>query len=341
LFRDLFDVHHFHCPAHWVLMTQLGYSLAWIAHGLTKQSEPRCMPGGIEKATQVPARTYFTLMCLDALSMAFAYTALGTISAAVVQMMRGIKLVIITFISKFVFKKRPAPQQVAGVGLAVLGLLVLMLGTLKADARASTALNHGGGGSKGLAFLLCFVGEVFNACFYIYQEHVTKKYDMPAYHTVGVMGLYGTISVLIVVVLLNLARVEDSFHAIDLVSHSMPLALSVVGYIILLGVYEISGTVVSKQGSAILRALIDVSRGALIWVVELEFRWVRFELLHAVGFTMIVLSTLVHTGVIHLPLLDPGPEAACLLEEAPEAKTILAADRKDPKAVSSRGKLAT
>mmetsp|Transcript_4699 Transcript_4699/g.12888 ORF Transcript_4699/g.12888 Transcript_4699/m.12888 type:complete len:244 (+) Transcript_4699:2-733(+) len=239
---------------------------------------------------------------------------MGSISAAIVQMMRSTKLIIAFFITTVVMQKKQLPRERAGVLLVLLGVVVVVYGSV-IPANTSSAGLDGSGSSKWFALLLCFVAELFNVAFYLYQDHTSKKYDLPAFHTVGVMGMYGVIVFSVVLVNLNMANIENSFHAFDRFTHSWPVALSSIGYIILLCVYEICGVVVSKQGSAILRALIDVSRGALIWAVELYCGWVQFEALHGIGFAIIICGTLVNTGIIHLAVLDPGPEGKSLVED--------------------------
>jgi drug/metabolite transporter (DMT)-like permease len=314
--RDVFEVKDFHYPVHWVWMSQLGYSLAWIAHHFTKHTDPGNVPSmsGLQKEAGAPQSMYVIAMLLDAMCMVCAYEALGSISAAIVQMMRSAKLVIAFFVTTVVMQKKQLPRQRAGVLIVLLGIFMVVLGILKpGNMPIHSAPRETGGENKWLALLLCFVSELFNAAFYLYQEHTTKKYDLTAFHTVGVMGMYGVVIFSIVLAVLNMVHVENSLGAFDRVTHSWPVAISAIGYILLLSIYEICGVVVSKQGSAILRALIDVTRGALIWAVELHCQWVQFEVLHAIGFAIITCGTLVNTGIIHLNFLDPGPEAKALL----------------------------
>lgn len=321
--RDLWEVTDFHFPVHWVWMSQFGYSLAWIAHYLTKHTDPGCVPStsGLQKGKGVHQKTYIIAMLLDAMSMVCAHEAMGTISAAIVQMMRSTKLIIAFFITTVVMQKKQLPRERAGVLLVLLGVFVVVFGSVKPNKAPidSSSVGEAVGGGKAFALLLCFVAELFNVAFYLYQDHTSKKYDLPAFHTVGMMGMYGVAIFSVVLLHLNVVHVEDSFRAFDRVAKSWPVALSSAGYILLLCVYEICGVVVSKQGSAILRALIDVTRGALIWAVELYFGWVEFEMLHGIGFAVIICGTLVNTGIIHFDFLSPEPEMKCLVEDRQKA----------------------
>jgi len=315
--RDLWEVTDFHFPVHWVLISEFGYCLAWIVHRLTKHLDPGCVPStsGLQRGNGVNQSTYFIAMLLDAMSMVCAHEAMGSISAAIVQMMRSAKLIIAFFITTVVMQKKQLPRELAGVLIVLLGVSVVVFGSvMPVTMPVDSAVGGANGGGKAFALLLCFVAELFNVAFYLYQDHTAKKYDLPACHTVGMMGMYGVLVFSVVLVNLNAVHVEDSFQAFDRLTHSWPVALSSIGYILLLCVYEICGVVVSKQGSAILRALIDVSRGAFIWAVELYFGWVQFQVLHGIGFAIIICGTLVNTGVFHFGFLDPGPEMQGLIE---------------------------
>lgn len=320
--RDLWEVTGFRYPVHWVWMSQLGYSLAWIAHRFTQHTDPGCVPSksGLQKGQGVPPKVYIIAMLLDAMSMVCANEAMGSISASIVQMMRSTKLIIAFFITTVVMQKKQLPQERAGVLIVLLGVFVVVFGSVRPNnVPIHSAVGEASAGGKWLALLLCFVSELFNVAFYLYQDHTAKKYDLPAFHTVGMMGVYGVVMFSVVLVHLNAMHVENSFQAFSQVIQYWPVALSSIGYILLLCVYEICGVVVSKQGSAILRALIDVSRGALIWAVELYFRWVEFEVLHGIGFAIIICGTLVNTGIIHFHFFDPGPEGQFLVEDREKA----------------------
>jgi len=316
--RDLWEVTDFHFPVHWVLMSQFGYSLAWIVHRLTTHMDPGCVPStaGLQKGNGVNQKVYIIAMLLDAMSMVCAHEAMGSISASVVQMMRSTKLIIAFFITTIVMKKKQLPRERAGVLIVLLGVSVVVFGSVRPNTMpVDSAVGEAKGGGTAFALLLCFVSELFNVAFYLYQDHTSKKYDLPAFHTVGMMGMYGVVIFSVVIVHLNVVHVEDSFHAFDRLTQSWPVALSSIGYVLLLCVYEVCGVVVSKQGSAILRALIDVSRGALIWGVELYLGWVQFQMLHGIGFAIIICGTLVNTDVFHLDILDSGPEKQPLIED--------------------------
>lgn len=246
--RDVFEVKDFHYPVHWVWMSQLGYSLAWIAHLFTKRTDLGCVScvSGLQMEAGAHQSMYVIAMLLDAMCMVCAYEALGSISAAIVQMMRSTKLVIAFFVTTVVMQKKQLPRQRAGVLIVLLGISMVVLGSLKHGSMpVHSAMRETGGENKSLALLLCFVSELFNAAFYLYQEHTTKKYDLPAFHTVGAMGMYGVVFFSIVLAVLNIAHVENSVDAFDRVTRSWPVATSAIGYVLLLSVYEICGVVVS------------------------------------------------------------------------------------------------
>merc|ERR1719271_1008835 len=67
-----------------------------------------------------------------------------------------------------------------------------------------------------------------------------------------------------------------------------------------------SGVTVTQRASAVARSTIDVSRTALIWVVELALLWNTFSWMQLVGFVVLIIGTLIYNEALKLPFLDAG-----------------------------------
>eukprot|EP00747_Dinoflagellata_sp_TGD_P167673 gnl/TRDRNA2_/TRDRNA2_192471_c0_seq1.p1 gnl/TRDRNA2_/TRDRNA2_192471_c0~~gnl/TRDRNA2_/TRDRNA2_192471_c0_seq1.p1 ORF type:complete len:401 (-),score=33.99 gnl/TRDRNA2_/TRDRNA2_192471_c0_seq1:170-1273(-) len=298
--RDYMDVQHFHFPIHWVWMGLLGYSLLLPIHTFcVKPQDPGRLPFMHADAHVMPLRCVLVCLLFDSVGMCLGYCAMGTLSAAVVQMMRSTKLIITFVISIKILGRKQLPRHYVGVFFTLCGLLLVIVGSF------GHSKHHGklGGSGHGVvgALLLCFCAEMTNTGLYLYQEFVTKKFDAQPLELVGKMGVMGVLFWSGVLCVLNATNIESTRDAMDKMSESGGLQVTAICYTLCAAVFDLSGVWVSKEGSAVGRAMIDVTRSALIWGVELTCRWVQFKILHGLGFLIIVCGTLVYNGVIEIP----------------------------------------
>eukprot|EP00747_Dinoflagellata_sp_TGD_P114313 gnl/TRDRNA2_/TRDRNA2_171904_c1_seq1.p1 gnl/TRDRNA2_/TRDRNA2_171904_c1~~gnl/TRDRNA2_/TRDRNA2_171904_c1_seq1.p1 ORF type:complete len:352 (-),score=49.88 gnl/TRDRNA2_/TRDRNA2_171904_c1_seq1:107-1162(-) len=307
--RDYMDVNHFDFPIHWVFMTAVGYAMFLPIHWWASTGQQQLLPASNNASAapstfKVPAISMF----LDGAAMSCAYLAMGVLSAAVVQMMRGVKLLITFCMSQYVMGEThtTTKRHYVAVAGSLAGLALVIAGSFLQDTS-----DHSSFGSMKhstvdivVALVLCVVSELFNSALFVYQEFASKTYNTPPLQLVGMMGAFGVLGLSIVLCLLNYWHVESSPQAWGMLVGFEYLALSVIFYMIFVSINMFTGIQVSILGSSVLRAILDMLRSALIWVVELSMGWIEFKILHLFGFTLIVASTALYNGLVTIPWLD-------------------------------------
>lgn len=80
------------------------------------------------------------------------------------------------------------------------------------------------------------------------------------------------------------------------------------------------GMLLTKQGSALLRCLINTSRMVVVWLLSLAFEWEQFRLLQLAGYLLLTF------GIYQFSRKDPAEEQATVHE----ASTLGTKDDIDP-----------
>lgn len=139
---------------------------------------------------------------------------------------------------------------------------------------------------------------------FVVEERILERYSVPPLLAVGYEGLFGTISVLILLPLLPLIKLPDSSPAaawFDLVRgwHQLVDTPSVLhsGIVIAISIalFNFFGLSVTRHVSATARSLTDTCRTLAIWIVSLLLGWEMLmwpiSLLQVVGFGLLVYGT--------------------------------------------------
>lgn len=139
---------------------------------------------------------------------------------------------------------------------------------------------------------------------FVLEERILGRYSVPPLLAVGYEGLFGTISVLILMPLLPLINLPESSPAaawFDLVRgwHQLVDTPSVLhsGIVIAISIalFNFFGLSVTRHVSATARSLTDTCRTLAIWIISLWLGWEMLvwpiSLLQVVGFGLLVYGT--------------------------------------------------
>jgi hypothetical protein len=95
--------------------------------------------------------------------------------------------------------------------------------------------------------------------------------------------------------------------------HSPPLLAFCLVYLVSISLYNACGLAVTRRLSAVHRTLIDALRTIAVWAAELAMfsggggvigePWGTYSPLQLGGFSLLIIGTLIHNGVIKLPCL--------------------------------------
>ena len=159
---------------------------------------------------------------------------------------------------------------------------------------------------------------------FVVEEKILGRYSVPPLLAVGYEGLFGTISILLLMPLLPLIKPPPSSPAapwFDLIRgwHQLVDTPSVLfsGVVIAcsIALFNYFGLSVTKYVSATARSLTDTCRTLAIWIVSLLLGWEMLmwpiSLLQVVGFGLLVYGTVrgsarsVHVNRLTFFFLDP------------------------------------
>jgi len=174
----------------------------------------------------------------------------------------------------------------------------------------------------GVFFIL--FAQIFTATQFVVEEKILGRYSVPPLLAVGYEGLFGTISVLILMPLLPLIKLPADSPAeawFDLVRgwHQLIGTPSVLysGIIVAcsIALFNYFGLSVTKYVSATARSLTDTCRTLAIWIVSLLLGWEilmwPISLLQVVGFGLLVYGTFLFNNLVQPPpFLRPSYIAA-------------------------------
>ncbi|KAF8270274.1 hypothetical protein EI94DRAFT_1723208 [Lactarius quietus] len=194
----------------------------------------------------------------------------------------------------------------------------------------------------GVFFIL--FAQIFTASQFVIEEKILGQYSIPPLLAVGYEGLFGTISVLLLLPLLPLIKLPPSSPAaawFDLVRgwHQLVDTPSVLysGIVIAcsIALFNFFGLSVTKYVSATARSLTDTCRTLAIWIVSLTLGWEilmwPISLLQVAGFGLLVYGTFLFNNLVQPPrFLRPsevGISAADIIEN--EDAALLSADALD------------
>merc|ERR1719188_1795148 len=121
---------------------------------------------------------------------------------------------------------------------------------------------------------------------------------------VGLEGLFGCFIGVVLLTFLQRTGIEKSTEAMYMLQSSGWLQFGCVASMFSIAFFNWSGVTVTQQASAVARSTIDVSRTSIIWVVELLLRWNTFSALQLVGFSILVVGTLIYNAILRVPALD-------------------------------------
>jgi drug/metabolite transporter (DMT)-like permease len=185
----------------------------------------------------------------------------------------------------------------------------------------------------GVFFIL--FAQIFTASQFVIEERILGQYSVPPLLAVGYEGLFGTISILILMPLLPLIRLSPSSPAaqwFDLVRgwHQLIDTPSVLysGIVIAcsIALFNAFGLSVTKYVSATARSLTDTCRTLAIWIVSLLLGWEMLmwpiSLLQVVGFGLLVYGTFLFNNLVAPPKFLRRTTAPVLIDsEDPEGES--------------------
>eukprot|EP00403_Amphidinium_massartii_P012237 CAMPEP_0178431692 /NCGR_PEP_ID=MMETSP0689_2-20121128/31989_1 /TAXON_ID=160604 /ORGANISM="Amphidinium massartii, Strain CS-259" /LENGTH=346 /DNA_ID=CAMNT_0020053633 /DNA_START=92 /DNA_END=1132 /DNA_ORIENTATION=+ len=281
------EFHDFNRPVMWSLLMKAGMSLCLLFH---------------LKMPEAPLRVFVLSCGLGLLTDILVNCAYCAIAGSAIQMLRGGKILFTASLSYFFLGRRLQPYQLFGASMVCVGIsLVGVSAHLTPAQRRYVANIEDQEQANWIAMGCCFLGEVSQAVLWVYQESVLKTYDIHPLQLVGIEGTIGLMLGTVVVVIAHHLAFENMHESMYQLAHSIPLLVSVVALLVSMAIFNYAGVGVTKQGSAVARSVIDVSRSVVIWVAELFLHWHQFSWFQLGGFSVLVLGALAYNNILPVP----------------------------------------
>ncbi|OZJ03471.1 hypothetical protein BZG36_02747 [Bifiguratus adelaidae] len=241
-------------------------------------------------------------------------------TASVYQMLRG-AVVIFTGLFSWIFLGRRITKQdwlslvlVVG-GVAIVGMSSIIFPTqttkssLDEDPDSPILPPPELDWTSVIGVLLVLGAQLFTASQFVIEEKLMVRFGVRPIKAVALEGIFGLLSVLIGMPILHFTLgqkypggyfdVPAGFHQI--VDHPV-IWLTVLGSCFSIAFFNFFGLSVTTQLKATARSIIDTCRTLFIWMVSIALGWEHFSSIQVIGFTILVLGTLIFNGVI-------GPKA--------------------------------
>lgn len=246
-------------------------------------------------------------VCCDWTATTLVNAAYMVLPASTIQMCRGCIVMFTCAFSVGFLGRTQERYHYAGVLLVALGITIVSIEALLYATDASMPMS-----TTLFGIGLCVAGQIFQAGMLVIEEKFLSNYTVPPLQMVGFEGMFGCLIGIVLMAGLTRTGYESAPQAMWMVEHNPVIMAGAVASMFSIAFFNWSGVTVTSQSSATARATIDVSRTALIWVVELALAWNTFSLLQFCGFVVLVTGTLIYNHILVIKVLEPAAEKQAL-----------------------------
>lgn len=284
-----------------------------------------------------PLKSYFIVAipaALDLFGTTCTYVGLFYNSPSVWQMFRGAMVIFATVFSVLGLKRPFSQLKAFGIFIVTVALTIVGTSNMLSDSSDQEADFHLRLFGMGMILLGMFLqgGQV------VVEELLMKDLQAPPMLVVGMEGVWGCV-IMLVLVFPIVGRIPGSDYggvqeslANDayMVEHSPELQRVIGIYLVSVLTFNIAGMMVTYQLSAVHRTLLEASRTAVIWAIDLYFfyyvpsmhsfgeAWNKWSYVQLIGFVLLVLGQatygeLIKWGGYFKPSRGPQAHASPLM----------------------------
>lgn len=263
---------------------------------------------------------------LDLVATGLCFIGLLTVPASVSQLMRASMIIFSAILSVTFLKRKLLGYHWFGVFLCTLAIaLVGYANVMAADAEAAADVaNAAHRPSQSMVFFgmaLIVLGQIVQASQVVFEEKLLRGYSIEPFHIVGMEGCVGTIAMMLIVFpILYLLPGTDAGNTAEnildtyaMLKNSQPLQYLVLLYVFSVFTYNMSGMLVTYALSAVHRTMLEASRTAVIWIIDLVIHywiaptssygeiWTVWSWLQLAGFGVLILGQSVYSEIVKVP----------------------------------------
>jgi len=260
---------------------------------------------------------------LDLVATGLCFIGLLTVPASVSQLMRASMIIFSAILSVTFLKRKLLGYHWFGVFLCTLAIaLVGYANMMAADTSSGPVDPHRPSQSMVLfGMALIVLGQIVQASQVVFEEKLLRGYSIEPFHIVGMEGCVGSIAMILVVFpILYLVPGNDAGNTAEnlldtyaMLQNSKSLQYLVLLYVFSVFTYNMSGMLVTYALSAVHRTMLEASRTAVIWIIDLVIHywiapsssygevWTVWSWLQLVGFGVLILGQSVYSEIVKIP----------------------------------------
>lgn len=224
-----------------------------------------------------PLKSYFAVFApaaLDLFGTTCTYVGLFYNSPSIWQMFRGAMVIFATFFSVTVLKRKLNKVRWFGVFIVVVALTIVGIANLTAVQPVGDAVPlH----LRLFGMGMILLGMLLQGGQIVVEEFLMKDLNAPPLLVVGMEGVWGCVIMwtLVFPIVSNLpgsdvGGVQENIkNDLVMVENSKPLQQVILVYLFSVFTFNIAGMMVTYQLSAVHRTMLEASRTAVIWVIDL------------------------------------------------------------------------
>mmetsp|Transcript_78969 Transcript_78969/g.139766 ORF Transcript_78969/g.139766 Transcript_78969/m.139766 type:complete len:513 (-) Transcript_78969:137-1675(-) len=272
----------FNQPSLYNLVTMVGLSFCGPLYFIMGYVQRWTDPDAEEKVQRphVPMSVYVITMTLHWSALFIVNVAYQHLLGSTIQMMRGSKLLFTCILSFIFLDRKMKVNQVLGVATAFVGVVLA--------AHQKTNIGKSESAVKWICIVCC--SEFIRSILFVYQEKVMKQYEIPPLKLTGMIGMLGTPFSIMGAVLANHFGIEDFSEGVYQVQQSAALVRVLMCFVLSALTFELFSITLTKRADAVLRALTELLRIPLVWLVEIVLNWDTFAVWQASGLVMLFLA---------------------------------------------------
>lgn len=270
-----------------------------------------------EKPAGTPWKAYFYVAvpaALDLLGTTATYVGLFYIAPSIWQMFRGAMIIWATFFSVVVLGRKMSKVRWLGVAMCVGAICIVGIANVESK---QPEIAHVTPEQKVFGMLMIMLGQVVQGGQIVVEEYLMKGVSCPPLMIVGMEGVWGVVMCFAIIfpvvgsvpgsdvggVMENLQNDEA------MLKNSTQLQTVIIVYLVSCFTYNIAGMMVTYSLSAIHRTMLEASRTAIIWGLDLAIHyfhpsspygevWTAWSFLQLAGFVLLVTGQATYSEIL-------------------------------------------
>jgi len=257
---------------------------------------------------------------LDLIATGLCFIGLLSVPASVSQLMRASMIIFSAILSVVFLKRRLLGFHWFGVFLCTLAIGIVGYANMMASA-STTDSSSASSGAVLFGMTLIILGQVVQASQVVFEEKLLRGYSIEPFHIVGMEGCVGTIAMIAIVfpILYMLpgndanGTAENIIDTLTMIHNSNSLQYLVLLYVFSVFTYNMSGMLVTYALSAVHRTMLEASRTAVIWIIDLLIHywiapsssfgevWTAWSWLQLFGFGVLIAGQSIYSEILKVP----------------------------------------